>query len=62
MESHYMTQRQNGSIAEVTKTLHNSNYSTLHINTGQISSGINRNEFGKWRGSYWKHRSNDFIP
>ena len=62
MELHHMTQRQSGSIAEVTKTFHNSNYSTIHINTGRIPSGINRKEFGKWRGSYWKNRANDFIP
>ena len=36
MELHHMTQRQSGSIAEVTKTFHNSNYSTIHINTGRI--------------------------
>lgn len=62
VELHHMTQRQSGSIAEVTKTFHNSNYSTIHINTGRIPSGINRKEFGKWRGSYWKNRANDFIP
>ncbi len=62
MELHHMTQRQSGSIAEVTKTFHNSNYSTIHINMGRMPSGINRKEFGKWRGSYWKNRANDFIP
>ncbi|MBF0786844.1 hypothetical protein IR123_02795 [Streptococcus sp. 19428wC2_LYSM12] len=49
-------------MAEVTKTFHSSNYSAIHINTGGIPSGINRSEFGKWRGSYWKNRANDFIP
>ncbi|HEM5199458.1 TPA: hypothetical protein U1304_002095, partial [Streptococcus suis] len=62
IELHHMTQRQSGAIAEVTKTFHSSNYSTIHINTGRIPSGINRSEFGKWRGNYWKNRASDFVP
>ncbi|MGR6116398.1 hypothetical protein ACTHHL_07410 [Aeribacillus composti] len=25
-----------------------------------MPSGINRNEFDKWRKDYWKHRVSDF--
>ncbi|WP_420895238.1 hypothetical protein [Streptococcus suis] len=32
------------------------------MNPNTIYSGINRNEFGKRRGSYWENRAKDFIP
>ncbi|WP_416380722.1 HNH/ENDO VII family nuclease [Gilliamella sp. B2785] len=32
----------------------------MHINPNTIPSGINRNQFNKWRSNYWKNRANDF--
>ncbi|MGQ7409566.1 HNH/ENDO VII family nuclease [Streptococcus suis] len=61
IELHHTTQRQTSSIAETTYTFHKQNSKTIHINPNRISSGINRNEFGKWRGSYWENRAKDFI-
>ncbi|MDG3137309.1 HNH/ENDO VII family nuclease [Streptococcus suis] len=58
---HHVTQKQDGTIAEVTQSFHNQNYSTIHINTGQLPSGINRSDFDKWRSSYWKNRVTDFM-
>jgi hypothetical protein len=57
---HHMTQRNESSIAEVTQTFHKENSTIIHINPNTIPSGINRNEFDKWRKDYWKHRVSDF--
>lgn len=57
---HHMTQSQAGPIAELTQTFHQKNSSTIHVNTGDIPSGINRAEFSIWRRDYWKNRANDF--
>ena len=53
-------QRNRNSIAEVTQTLHKENSAVIHINPNTMPSGINRNEFNKWRTDYWEIRSNDF--
>jgi len=57
---HHMLQKQDGPIAEVTQSFHKDNHSVLHINDNSIPSGIDRNEFNKWRSDYWKQRANDF--
>ncbi|PZL84809.1 adhesin, partial [Pantoea sp. ARC270] len=57
---HHMLQKQDGPIAEVTQSFHKDNHSIIHINDNSIPSGIDRNEFNKWRSDYWKQRSNDF--
>lgn len=57
---HHMIQSQNGAIAEVTQSFHQQNYSTIHINTGGLPSGINRSEFDAWRREYWRGRAVDF--
>ena len=60
---HHMLQTQNGPIAEMTSSFHfsKSNFSTIHINPGNtIPSGINRNEFNKWKRQHWINRANDF--
>jgi len=57
---HHMLQKQDGPIAEVTQSFHKDNHSVIHINDNSIPSGINRNEFNKWRSDYWKQRANDF--
>ena len=57
---HHMTQKQSGPIAEMTQTFHKDNHSVIHVNDNSIPSGINRNQFNKWRADYWKARANDF--
>lgn len=57
---HHMDQTDACDIAEVADSYHKSNYSTLHTNTGQSPSKINRKEFNNWRKSYWRYRSHDF--
>ena len=56
---HHMLQQQNEAIAELTETLHKRNHGTIHINPSSISSGINRDEFSKWKKGYWKERAKD---
>lgn len=58
---HHLTQTQSEAIAEVTQSFHQKNYSTIHINTGELPSGINRGAFDTWRENYWINRANDFI-
>ncbi|MRG37723.1 hypothetical protein GH729_17025, partial [Shewanella sp. XMDDZSB0408] len=57
---HHMTQKHNGSIAEVTQTFHQKNSKAIHINPSSTHSGIDRSAFNKWRTDYWKSRANDF--
>ncbi len=57
---YHMTQKQSGPIAEVAQTFHKDNHSVIHVNNNSIPSGINRNQFNKWRADYWKARANDF--
>jgi hypothetical protein len=57
---HHMTQRNESSIAEVTQSFHQQNSKVIHINPNTVPSGINRNEFNKWKQEYWKSRANDF--
>ena len=57
---HHLTQTEAGSIAEVPASLHQEHYRTLHINTGDLPSGINRAEFDAWRSSYWANRADGF--
>lgn len=57
---HHMTQKQDGPIAEVTQMFHKDNHSVIHVNNNSIQSGIDRNQFNKWRSEYWKTRANDF--
>ena len=57
---HHLTQKRDGAIAEVTQTFHQKNYSTIHMNTGELPSAINRSDFASWRKEYWKARAADF--
>lgn len=58
---HHLLQSNDGPIAEVTQTFHQSNSAVIHINSGSdIPSGINRAEFDKWRAGYWINRAKDF--
>jgi hypothetical protein len=58
---HHLTQTQDGAIAEVAGGMHDEFYKILHINTGQLPSGINRSLFGSWREAYWQNRILDFL-
>ena len=57
---HHMTQTNDSAIAEITQSFHQENTKVIHINPNTIPSGIDRNEFNKWRSDYWKNRANDF--
>jgi filamentous hemagglutinin len=58
---HHLIQTEKGSLAEVTHRFHKAYSKIIHINPGSTESGINRQEFDKFRRSYWKERANDFI-
>ena len=60
MQLHHMLQTQDGPIAEVTRTFHQQNYSTIQINPDTIPSGINRPAFDVWRQQYWMNRAQRF--
>ena len=57
---HHVDQTMTGPIEEMTATYHQQNYSTLHANTGQSGSLIDRTAFNIWRAEYWKGRAEDF--
>ena len=58
---HHTTQRNDGSLAELTQTFHQKNSRVIHINSNKIPSGINRREFNQIKRRYWKARANDFA-
>ena len=58
---HHIDQTDAGPVIEMLATYHQQNYSSLHQNTGQTPSLINRSQFNSWRKSYWKFRSEVFI-
>lgn len=58
---HHLLQTHDGPVAEVTQTFHQQYYKALHINVGsKYPSGIDQNEFKKWKRKYWKNRAKDF--
>lgn len=57
VELHHMTQSENGGIMEVPGSKHREGHSTLHINTSDIPSGVNRSSFDVLRAAYWKKRA-----
>jgi hypothetical protein len=58
IELHHATQREPGSVVEVTKTLHQTRYRELHINpSNQLPSGIDRREFSRFKREYWQRRA-----
>lgn len=59
IELHHMTQDANGSIAEVTYSMHNNHRQALHIDLNN-PSGINRQQFRAWSKAYWRKRAKDF--
>jgi len=55
-----MAQDMDGALAEVEDTFHRKHYRTIHINTGKLSSGINRSKLDRERARYWMERASDF--
>ena len=60
IELHHLTQTNDGAIAEMSKTFHQQNSGFLHINTGQLPSNIDRNQFTTWRKNYWRDRAKNW--
>ena len=56
---HHMTQKQDGPIAEMSQSFHKGNHRIIHVNDNSIPTGIDRNQFNKWRSQYWKNRANE---
>ncbi|MBC7950760.1 MAG: DUF637 domain-containing protein, partial [Rhodospirillaceae bacterium] len=54
---HHMLQTQDGPIAELSQTFHQTNSTTIHINPNTIPSGIDRVAFDKWKAQYWQQRA-----
>lgn len=55
---HHMQQSDRlGGIMELSESKHKSNHKTLHINTNDIPSGINRSSFESLKSAYWKKRA-----
>nr|WP_254770982.1 HNH/ENDO VII family nuclease [Bartonella harrusi] len=57
VELHHMLQTPDGPLAEVTNAFHNEHHSVIHINPNTMGSGIDRQQFNKWREKYWKDRA-----
>ena len=57
---HHIDQTDTGPVMEISTTAHQQGYSSLHTNTGQSPSLINRRAFDQWRGYYWQWRAKDF--
>ena len=57
---HHLSQTPDGPIVEVSQSFHNKYYSTIHMNTGQSPSIIDRDVFKQWKSDYWKNRALDF--
>jgi len=57
---HHIDQTNTGAVMEIQESIHRSNHSKLHSNTGQSPSLIDRPEFDLWRADYWKSRATQF--
>lgn len=57
---HHVDQTSEGPVQEMTALYHQQNYSSLHFNTGESQSQIDRDVFDVWRRNYWKQRATDF--
>jgi len=62
IQLHHLTQQEQGTIGEVTTTFHAENSRIIHINqpASEFPSGINRQQFNRWRRQYWINRARDF--
>lgn len=53
-ELHHIGQKDDSPLAVLTSDEHHKNFSTLHLNTGQEESLINRKNFEKEKRKFWK--------
>lgn len=61
VELHHILQSENlGGIIELPGSSHREKHKALHINTSDIPTGINRNNFDVLRSAYWKKRAENF--
>ena len=58
---HHLIQMNEGTLAEVSASLHSSKTGILHINGNKIQSGINRKEFANYTKRYLRRRAKDFY-
>ncbi len=58
---HHLLQTQQGPIAEMTQTFHQTYSRIIHINPSSMPTGINRVTFDKWRSDYWMARARDIM-
>ena len=58
---HHLIQMNEGTLAEVSASLHSSKTGILHINGNKIQSGINRKEFANYTKRYWRRIAKDFY-
>ena len=56
---HHLLQETDGLILELTEEEHHSKYDEIHRHT-EISE-IDRQEFNKWKSSYWKNRYSEIC-
>jgi hypothetical protein len=59
---HHTTQRNDGSLAELSQSFHQQKHKIIHVNPSSIPSGINRSYFDGVRKRYWMQRAEDFTP
>jgi len=57
---HHLNQRDKGTIAEMTEFFHKKYTRTIHINPNTTPSGINRDDFNKFRKAYWRDRAKNY--
>lgn len=57
VQLHHMIQSEKGGIVEISGSKHKASHKTLHINTSNIPSGIDRGSFDVLRSAYWKKRA-----
>ena len=58
---HHSVQTNDSALIEMTQTFHQQYTKTIHINPNSIPSGIDREEFNKFRREYWINRAKDFM-
>ena len=54
---HHLIQTNSSALAEVSQTFHRQHYFVIHLNHGQLPSGIDRAAFNQFRSLYWIERA-----
>lgn len=57
VELHHIEQTNKGGIMEVEASQHRKGHKVLHINSGDMPSGIDRSGFNVLKAAYWKRRA-----